>query len=102
MPFETTQSNSSRNIPQLNSLVYAATGESLAIKTEGDCVHPIRMAFESAQLCAGRNVPQPHSLVPASARDNFAIGAEGHGLDRLKTAGLLARLGFILRFMRAT
>src|SRR5436190_10364926 len=70
----------------MDGLVVAPGNRPLAVRGEGDTVHPGRVPLEAAQLLAGCHVPEAGSGVLARVADRsgegqLAIRGEGNGND---------------------
>src|SRR5579859_3213715 len=69
------------HIPQFDALVIAATGQRLAVRTQGHRTNQIAMSLKLHTTPTALNIPQLNPLVIAAAGKRLAIGTEGHRPD---------------------
>jgi hypothetical protein len=81
--------------PCLRVVQSIATGQGLAVGTEGETGDTVETGQKVRAILSEGNVPQSYRLITASRRQRFPIRAEGHDLDlpavAVEDAHLLAR-----------
>jgi hypothetical protein len=51
------------DIPQTHCLAFTATGEDVAIRTEGDRSDPVGVSLEGVEALTSGHIPQAHRLI---------------------------------------
>src|SRR5579884_3141080 len=72
----------SREIPNLNSLICAATDEGLPIEAHGDSSNKASMACEGMNFLARGQIPLLDHFIHAAAGNSLPIGADDDSSNR--------------------
>jgi len=82
------------DIPQLDSVVYAARSNAPAVRAERDRRDIIRMSLKAADQSSGDRVPYLNGFVGASGGQQRAVRAEGDGADVIRMSVLDNQIRF--------